>query len=673
MHNLAGYDAQFITKGLKKGFGRISCIPQTQERMLSLSIGANLRLLDSAQFLNASLQELVQNCPKHKFNHLRKHYETYADDEFELLLRKGVFPYDWFNDVKKLDYEGLPSKSKFHSQLNNEEISDDEYSHAKKVYKTFECDNFGDYHDLYLTCDVYQLAACVQHFRHISMKAFQIDPCHTYSLPGFAFQCMLKYTGVKLDLLKDSDMYTWLEGAIRGGLTTVPNRWAEANNERVSEYDKKQKNSWIRYYDANSLYPHAMRQYLPVSHFRWGKPADVPEHVIRNWNTKKSLYEGKHGMFLEVDMTIPDELHDKLSDLPPAPENLVVTKEMLSDYQKELSTDLGDTKEQAKLIASLLPKKRYVAHVCAISRWMQLGAKLDKVHRVMYFKQSNFLKKYVDFCVQQRALAADKFESNLWKMFMNSVFGKTIQNSRKHVQYDLVTDSQTLNRRVCNPRIKNVRRFSDDLVGVEMTKGTVKLDKPIFLGVCILDIAKSHLYDHHYNVMQKEFPGCRLLYSDTDSLTYQLFQDPNKVCQKPEIKEKFDFSNYPKDHILYDDTKKMIPGKFKDECQGKEIKEWISIRAKCYSYVMDEDDKEMKKIGGIRACVINNEITHKMYKDCLEDDRTVISKKQNSIRSKDHVLHSVTTEKIAMTSLETKRYWISPYESLPYGHYNIST
>ena len=223
LHNLRGYDSHLIMQGLGKIKNKkINCIPNNIEKYISFSIG-NLDFIDSLQFMNASLEKLVSNLAKDgdgKFTILKKYVET---DKVPLLLRKGVYPYDYMDSAKKFQDPRLPPKEGFYSKLTKEHISEEDYQHAQNVFTTFQCHNLGEYHDLYLKSDVLLLADVFENFREVCLNYYELDPAHYYTSPGLAWSACLKMTDVELELLTDPDMYLFVEeGTTRWNINDQP-------------------------------------------------------------------------------------------------------------------------------------------------------------------------------------------------------------------------------------------------------------------------------------------------------------------------------------------------------------------------------------------------------------------------------------------------------------------
>ena len=180
-------------------------------------------------------------------------------NKFVLLLRKGVYPYEYADTWEIFSEISLPNKEDFYSNLNMEDISDIDYRHANNVFKVFKLENLGNYHDLYLQSDSLLLADIFNNIRDMCIKKYELDPAHFLSLPGLAWQACLKKTNIELELLTDYDMLLLMvEEGIRGGIYHSIHRYAKANNKYMKNYNNNEESSYIQYLDANNLYDWAM-------------------------------------------------------------------------------------------------------------------------------------------------------------------------------------------------------------------------------------------------------------------------------------------------------------------------------------------------------------------------------------------------------------------------------
>ena len=362
--------------------------------------------------------------------------------------------------------------------------------------------------------DVLLLADVFENFRSTCLKYYGLDPCHYYSAPGLSWDALLKMTWINLDLITDLDQQLFIEKGMRGGISTITHRHAVANNKYMKDYNPEVESSYIMYLDANNLYGWAMSKSLPFKDFKWLPPEDF---ILDNYTD----YTRK-GVILEVDLEYPEELHHLHNDYPLAPEKILVSDDMLSKYCKDLKDSENISSGRVhKLVPNLRNKEKYVLHYRNLQLYLSLGMKLTKIHRVLEFTQKPWMKRYIDFNTEKRKMAKNSFEKDFFKLMNNSVFGKTMENLRKRSNIKLETDPDHLLKLTRQPMYVSSKIFDENLVGVQMKKERLVLDKPSYVGFCILDMSKTLMYDFHYNYIRKKYPEAKLLFTDTDSLFYR--------------------------------------------------------------------------------------------------------------------------------------------------------
>ena len=339
---------------------------------------------------------------------------------------------------------------------------------------------------------------------------------------------------------------------------------------------------------------------------------------------------------------------------------------MLSGYCKKIAKKYKiSTGLVHKLIPTLRNKEKYVLHYRNLQIYTDLGLKITKVHRVLEFNQSAWLKQYIDFNTLKRTNAKNAFEKDFFKLMNNSVFGKTMENIRKRVDVRLVTDENKLLKIAAKPTYVSSKIFNENLVAVHKIKETLTLNRPAYVGMCILDISKTLMYDFHYNYENK----AKLLFTDTDSLTYEI-ESEDVYRDFWNDKDKFDNSDYAQNSQYFDKTNKKVVGKFKDEAAGIPITEFIGLRSKMYSYMKD-NDKGGKTAKGIKKNIIKKNITHENYKNVLFNDKQ-IHHTMKTIRSNNHQLGSYELNKVSLSCFDDKRYiHNNGLTSYAYGHHSI--
>jgi hypothetical protein len=672
-HNLKGFDGHLIIQGLKeRNFENIKIIAQNFEKYMTFSFG-EFRVLDSFAFMSSSLDTLSSNLlkdGKHNFKQTLSD-SSLTDDQKDLLLCKGVYPYEYMKSVEKFDETELPPIEMFYSQLSESNISKEDYQHAQNVWRTFNIKNLGEYHDLYLKTDVLLLSDVFEAFRNVMMKNYKLDPASGYfTLPNFAWDAMLKKTGVVLEQLTDIDMYQFCEQGIRGGISMISHRHAKANNKYMKDYDKSIIDSYIIYLDANNLYGEAMVQKLPTGGFKSG---NTDMDYVKNFQADDDT-----GCYVECDLEYPAELHDLHNNYPLAPESRIIWKRELSPYQlNQLETHKeGHSEKLKKLVPNLYYKKNYICHIKNLQYYLSKGLILKRVHRVLEFKQSAWLKSYIDFNTTERAKSKNDFEKDMFKLMNNAVFGKTMEDMRGRVDIQLISDEAKYKKLVCKPQFDSQKIYSENLVAVKQVKKTITLNKPIYVGVAVLDLSKLHMYQFHYDYIKPKYGSkATLLFTDTDSLCYHI-QTNDIYKDMDDSKELFDRSGYEMDgYRKQDNLNKKVIGKFKDETDGVPIVEFVGLRAKMYSILLD-NGKEKKTGKGIKKCCLKKNVKHADYKRCLfgsvKDQRQLVT--FTNLRSIDHNIGLYRYTKVGLSCANDKMYLLDDgITSLAYGHKNIST
>ena len=441
-----------------------------------------------------------------------------------------------------------------------ENIDDIYYRHGNNVFKRFKLKNLGEYHDLYVQSDTLLLADVFENFRNMCIKVYELDPAHFLSLPGLAWQACLKKTNVKSELLTDYDMLLMVEEGIRGGICHSIHRYAKANNKYMKNYDKNKESSYIQYLDGNNLYGWAMSQKLPVNGFIWIKNvAEINEKFIKNYDE-----ESDKGYSFEVDVNYPKRLHDLQSDLPFLPKRMKIDK-------------------CKKLVCNLRNKKKYVVHIRSLKQALNYGLKLEKVHRIIEFNQESWLKPYIDMNTELRKIVKKDFEKDFFKLMKSAVFGKTMENVRKHRDIKLVTTDKKRSKLVSEPYYDTMNYISEVLSIIEMKITKVKMNKPIYLGLPILEISKLLMCEFWYDYIKPKYgDNVKLCYMDTDSFIMYIKTEDFYKDIAGDVEKRFDISNYECDRPLPTRKNGKVIGLMKDELGGRVITEFVALRPKTY-------------------------------------------------------------------------------------------
>ena len=359
----------------------------------------------------------------------------------------------------------------------------------------------------------------------------------------------------------------------------------------MKTYDPSEPSKFITYLDANNLYGWAMCLPLPTYGFKW-----MDDDELEGW---RNMPNGE-GCTLEVDIEYPKELHDLHNDYPLAPENMK-----------------PPGSEVKKLIPNVNNKEKYIVHHQLLKLYESLGLNVKKVHKGIKFYESPWLKPYIDKNTALRTKASNNFEKYFFKLMNNSVFGKTMQNVEKYVDMKLVCYRGEAIKHAAKVNYDRTAIFDENLIAIYMKRTKVFYNKPIYLGMAILDLSKILIYTFHYNYMKKKYcDNAKLLYSDTDSLIYEIQTEDFYVDIARDVDLWFDTSEYPVE-LPIKKVNKKVNGMFKDEAGGKQIEKFIALRPKLYSYKIDNEEEPHKKCKGIKKNVVDKNITHADYKKCL--------------------------------------------------------
>lgn len=767
-HNLTGYDSFHIIRGLKDytdSIEDIKPIARSLDKFTSFSID-NLRFIDSHSFIQGSLdamaQQLLKSCKDtnervDKFQGIMEVFgiEDPSDERFEMLLQKGVYPYEHMSSMDALDDTQLPPRDAFWSDLKKECATEQEYLRATAMWEAFNCQTMEDYTMLYVKLDVMLLATLFELFRDACLPedSFGLDPAHFITAPSLSWSAMLwmNYQNqVVIENMTDINMLLMVKKGIRGGMTQVFKPFARMK-EGVS----------IFYWDANNLYGKAMSGPLPQGDYRWEyveaewvpetdgvllqegegeMTPNVPAEWVCDWTNVEEVKtfigratdEDARGYILEVDLDVPDHLHDYFADYPLCPDAKQCTPSPHTVKQYAAvgiqMRDDGTSGMGKKLVNDLMPKRKYVVHYLVLQQYLRLGMKLVKVYRAFSFHQSTWLKSYIDFNTEKRRLAkllGDFAGVILYKLLINSIYGKFAENVWKRRNVSLLVGAayeRALNM-ASSPHMKMWKVIlPDELLVMEMAKHRITLNRPMVIGFSVLEMSKRWMFGFHYDHV-KPFMGenAKLLYTDTDSLVYKMkwnqvadskedfvrkFQDQTRMLDLSETLPKF------KHH--YEGQVPMeagILGKFKDECFGEDILEWVGLRPKMYSYLRG-DGQHFKKMKGVaksatvtmteeerdeyfqkrKATGIFKEdefrskrrkLEHKDFVEVLHCtpgsqrgvEFTVLRAARGRMKVNDDtgawVMQTLRVQKRGLSNTDDKMYYLDALHSLPYGHWRI--
>ena len=381
-----------------------------------------IRFIDSYRFLSESLDKLVKNLDEDDFKLLKKEFP----DKWQHLNKKLAHPNEYFNSIE--DYKKPVNnlkKEDFFSKLKNDYPNDDEIERTKEIIKLFTIKDGKKLTKLYCKSDIILLADVFEKFVKLSTEEYKINPLYCVSLPGYTYQCALKYTDINLQTLQDKDLILLIENNIRGGISSVMG----------NRYVKSDENDKIIYVDATNLYGHSMSQFLPHDEIEMWHG-----HPDKYWKWLDEILitpDGSEiGYFVEVDLKYRDNIKQKTKYFPFCPENEKINPNKYSEYMNSIKPE-NYTKSK-KLICDWTDKKKYLIHYRMLKFYVRHGMIVEKIHEIISFKQSRLLEKYISFITQKRNKAKNDFEKDFFNLLVNAAFGKFLENVRNRLGLELI-------------------------------------------------------------------------------------------------------------------------------------------------------------------------------------------------------------------------------------------
>lgn len=624
-HNFRGYDSHFVMREIISNYVVLNMQANNLEKFNLIRIcrynepHITITFKDTFNFFSTSLANCVKNV---------EHW-NYVEPEYR--HAKALFPYDWFDNTDKLLETSLPP-SPWTSKLLNQTI---DATSAFEVWQKEGMEHFGDYHDFYCRLDTLQLAAIFEEFRNTAIKEFNYDPVHFQGAPALTWFLSLTKNIDDFKIIPDCEVYMDIQSNIRGGVS-----------QAMVRYYEKQPGKSVIFLDVNSLYSKCMTYKLPTNYIR--KLNKLPVNWRRIYNENSDITA-----LICVDLEYPQHLHDRDWAYPLAPHK----------YNERLCT-------------TFLPRYNYLVHAELLQFYEDRGMVISKVHYLYEFGQDYILRGYVDHNIIKRRATSSEVMKTLYKLLNNSLYGKTCENVFKYRKFEQVSQEQYEDGRI-NPKLlecKDCIAMDDEDLSFlcEMPVTIVKLNKPIQMGFTILEFAKREMY-RFIATLQDEFGDDVVpMYTDTDSLMLLCnFERPyQRFFDNEAIKPFLDFDKVPEEWGIRTPGTDKQSGLWSVEANGKEIVQYVGIRAKCYAYQFEDGATILKNKGIPRTSLKDNdeEITLEDYKKAIfESDTTDI--KYYKIQSKRHVVSTYQVQKLGISANDLKRTIpVRADISLPFGY-----
>lgn len=686
-HNAMGYDANFILRHVLRNpayrsWG-IQVIMKSSNKLQKLVLHTHkdgksraIHIGDTFLFLTLSLERIVGSIRKDEIeinteNFPRFFYifsKRYPDVPIEMIdhvLRKNIFPYKFFTDASKLNttideflkiFEPKEENLKYFSERVTVDELRDGYEDTKRVVDTYKCKDARDYHDLYLCCDVMQLADVFDRSMNILWESHNIHLTKYLGMPSASWAAFLRHDpSMSIPLYEETFYAEFFKAMIRGGITSAALRHAVADDKHS-----------IIYLDVNGLYPYVMQKYdFPCGRFSFVPMGWAGEMVPIKLEEKFAMLEREHkGMCFCVDMHFPDEVKELTDMYPFAPEHRRIFREYYSDVDsKELTPFLkrwseannGEKISEFKgLVCTLYDKTKYNVHWRLLKFYMEHGVIITKVWFGVMFDEGDYLAGYIRKNIAIRNERKDELGKTLYKLLGNSIYGKTFESPFKRNTYEIVRDPIKLQGLLEEGNIASMVPIDELGWIVRMDGEDIILDKPTYIGACVCEFAKLHMYTLMYDKLMSIFPnvdgerGCQLVYTDTDSFIVLVRHPPDLTGCTPQ--QLFAYIK-SKDPTLIGG----IGGQVKSETgEDDTIREIIALRSKTYAYVTwgGHSDERAK---GTPIDVQKSQLNWEAYQHVLEV-LTSFDVTTHNIERNVFVLSSKEAVRRSLSANDGKRY-----------------
>ena len=663
-HNAMGYDANFILRHVMKtpeyvNWG-IQVIMKSMNRLQKLVFYIRedettkmIHIGDTFLFLTLSLERIVgsirrddiemneQNFPRF-FHIFKMTYPMVTDEDINHILRKNIFPYKFFVNSEMLQvaietflriFEPKEENLKYFSERVTLEDLRESYEDTKHVIEVFDCKSAKDYHDLYLRCDVMQLADVFERSMEILWESHHIHLTKYLGMPSASWAAFLRHNpDMRIPLYEDTFFAEFFKGMIRGGITSAPLRHAVADE-----------NHSIIYLDVNGLYPFVMQAYdFPCGKFEFVPMGWEGEMCLIKLEEYYRMFEEQHkGMCFCVDLKIPDEVKYRTDMYPFAPEHRKIMEEYYSDARRKTLTPFlqkwSDANKGEKmlefkgLVCTLYDKEKYNVHWRLLKFYIEHGIIVTKIYFGVLFDEGSYLAGYIRKNIEIRNTRKDELGKTLYKLLGNSIYGKTFESPFKRNKFEIVRDLTRLQGLYDEGNIAALTPVDEYGWIVRMDGDNIILDKPTFIGACVCEFAKLHMYTLLYDKLMHIFPsvggeiGCQLVYTDTDSFIVRVRHPIDIPIHTPE--ELFAYIK-SKDATLIGG----IGGQIKSETgEDDTISEIIALRSKVYAYITRKGHLG-KRAKGTTYDAQELQLDWETYKQTLESLQSFTTKNAQFVR-----------------------------------------
>lgn len=682
-HNAMGYDANFILRYVLlhdkdecKNW-KIHTIMESSNRIKSLRFtfdgGKELVIGDTYKFFTLSLDSIVKSMRKEDIEANKAFFVrfwdemlTYSaskgevdDESINIVLRKNLYPYKWWDTLAKKDvpfpefstiFHPLEENLKYFAEGTTVEDLQKFLPILGCVQRAFQMEFAGDYHDLYLRCDVLQIADVFMHARKTIFMSHDIDLCDYIGMPSATWEAFLRNDpALSLPLYENTKFAEFFKSMTRGGVTSAPLRYAKADESHK-----------IAYFDVNGLYPFVMREYkYPSGDFQWwdGKEVAPLEGSTLN-DTLLALFRvyksTSLGACFCVDLLIPPELKIKTDQFPLAPEHILI-KDQYFDENGELYPFLKQWQEANEgeipkafkgLVGTLYDKEKYTLHWRLLKFYIKMGMIVTKVHNFVTFTEASYLNPYVSKNIELRNHRTDELGKMVYKLMSNALYGKTFEDPFNRESYEIINQYEKLAAMIEQGNVSSITPIDEDHCVVKLDGEQIVLDKPTYIGACVTEYAKLHMYKIFYKKLPAifgEFGSVELVYTDTDSFIVRLPTLPG-----------WSVSDFFK-HIKTKDPSFLgsLGGQLKSETGEELIDEVVALRSKLYAYKTTSGHIG-KRAKGTTAAAQSTQLEWESYVRTMMELKSIPTLNAQ-FRRQSFTITSLMIDKISLSANDGKR------------------
>ena len=593
----------------------------------------SLKLLDMCNFIKGSLNDLSKNLNDKNKIITKEHFK-------ELLNEKTCFPYEFITKENIYNKE-LPSIENFYSSLKLDNISDEDYDKTLDIYKKLNCKNIKEYLDIYLKLDICLQVDIFNVFRKCIWDKFEIDCSKYITSCSLSLDLMLKYTGVKIELIRDISIFDFVNSSILGGVCIA------------SQNIEDDKDGIISSCDVASLYPYIMSKKLPIRNYKF----------VKYFNRNRYL-DSDYSCLLNCEVYTTNKVKNDsmLKQFPALISKTSIKYNDLSEFQRKNLKE--NYKSSEKLISHLRYDKNCYLSFDMYEMMISLGYKIN-VKKILEYKHSNFMKPYIDFLFEKKSYYkknGDIGMSNTFKILANSLFGVMMTRCENFKDFKIVTKESQVDKQIKKPNFSCRNIINENLSILEMEKTSVVYRYPILIGSVILQNSKVHMFNYLYKIYPKLFGNYKVLYMDTDSIYAKLNISHDRYLNILGENEDLFGKNI---------------GMMEPECLDNPIKEFITLSSKCYSYICENDIENNKNklknnivhSKGISNSYKNKYIDHVLFKKTLIENMKPNKISFNNISVKNQQIKTNVIVKNNIEFLNDKRYISNINENIPHSLY----